>query len=140
VYPALIDVNPLPQASDSNNWENVLVNGNSWNNAYRSSFPGGDDTSFLEWDVPLSAGTWALEVTYVKDLNSGILTFSLDDETPIGTFDSHSPVTEFNEQGLITGITVGTSGMHTLRVRTATKNPSSTQYYGYLVWLRLVKQ
>lgn len=138
VYPALIDVNPLPQASASNNWDNVLVNGNSWNNAYRSSFPGGDATSFLEWNVPLSAGTWSLEVTYVKDLNSGILTFSLDDETPIGAFDSNSATTEFNQRGLIAGITVGTSGMHTLRVRTATT--SSTQYYGYLVWLRLVKQ
>ena len=40
----------------------------------------------------------------------------------------------------ITGITVGTSGMHTLRVRTATKNAASTHFYGYLVWLRLVKQ
>ena len=37
-------------------------------------------------------------------------------------------------------ITVATSGMHTLRVRTDAKNAASSNFFGYLVWLRLVKQ
>ena len=37
-------------------------------------------------------------------------------------------------------IQVATSGMHTLRVRTDAKNAASSNYFGYLVWLRLVKQ
>ena len=36
--------------------------------------------------------------------------------------------------------TVGTTGMHTLRLSTDAKNAASSNNFGYLVWLRLVKQ
>ena len=36
--------------------------------------------------------------------------------------------------------TIAASGMHTLRVRTDAKTVVSNKYFGYLVWLRLVKQ
>jgi hypothetical protein len=32
------------------------------------------------------------------------------------------------------------SGMHTLRIRTDAKNVASSKHFGYLNWLRLVKQ
>jgi hypothetical protein len=38
------------------------------------------------------------------------------------------------------GGTIVASGMHTLRVRTDAKNVASSKYFGYLIWLRLVKQ
>ena len=47
---------------------------------------------------------------------------------------------EQNAQENIPTIVVSTSGMHTLRVRTDDKNAASSNYFGYLVWLRLVKQ
>ena len=42
VYPALIDVNPIPRASASNNWDAFIVNNASLNNGYRSSHTNGD--------------------------------------------------------------------------------------------------
>ena len=36
--------------------------------------------------------------------------------------------------------TVGTTGLHTLRLSTDAKNAASSNNFGYLVWLRLVKQ
>jgi hypothetical protein len=139
VYPALIDVNPVPQATDSHNWDAFIVNGQSLNNGYRSSHTNGDDTSYVEWRLPLEAGNWAIEVTYVKAEDAGVMTFSLDG-VDIGSVDAYAAAIEQNARAPITGITVGSSGIHTLRVRTDAKNIASSNYFGYLVWLRLVKQ
>ena len=139
VYPALIDVNPVPQATDSQNWDAFIVNGQSLNNGYRSSHTNGDATSFVEWRLPLEAGNWSLEVTHVKADDAGIMTFSIDG-ADAGSVDGYSASIEQNARESIASITVGTSGMHTLRVRTDAKNAASSNYFGYLVWLRLVKQ
>jgi collagen triple helix repeat protein len=139
VYPELIDVNPVPRATASNNWDSFAAEGHSWNGGYRTSFPGGDATSFLEWRLPIAAGTWDMEVTHVKNFDAGILSFSLDG-VPIGTVDGYDAGTVFNAPGTVAAISVATSGMHTLRVQTGTTNAPGGTFYAYLVWLRLVKQ
>jgi hypothetical protein len=138
VYPALVDINPVPEPTDKNRWDEVALNTDAWNNAYRRSSSNGDPTSYLEWRVPIGAGTWKLAVTYVGTPDAGIMTFLLDG-TPIGTVDGYKASTTFNAEDTIGGIHVPTSGLHTLRVETSTQNPASTNYYGYLVWLRLIQ-
>jgi hypothetical protein len=140
VYPSLVDVNPVPRATASNHWTDVVVNGQAWNNAYRASFSDGDQTSYVEWDLPLAAGTWDMEVTYVKSHDAGILSFALDGADLGATFDAFDPGTEYNVRDTVSNIVVSSSGVHRLRVRTADKNALSSNYFGYLVWLRLVKQ
>ena len=55
--------------------------------------------------------------------------------------DAYAAAIELNASGMISSITVATSGMHTLRVRTdAPRTRRRRSFYGYLVWLRLVKQ
>jgi hypothetical protein len=139
VYPALVDINPVPQASASNLWSTVFVSSSAWNNAYRSSFPAGNSSSYLEWRIPVGAGTWDLAVTYVASPDAGIMTFLLDG-TPIGTVDGFQDPTTFNVQGVLHDVTVTTSGLHTLRVETSSKNAASSDYFGYLEWLRFVQQ
>ena len=115
----------------------------AWNNAFRSSYPPGDQTSFLEWNVPLAAGTWAMEVTLRQaDLNAGILTFSLDGETAIGTLDAYSAAAiERNVQGVTSRASRWRRPACTRSAcERTTNNPSRRSFYGYLVWLRLVKQ
>ena len=140
VYPSLVDVNPVPRATESNHWTDVVVNGNSVNNAYRASFSDGDQSSYVEWELPLAAGTWDMEVTYVKSLDAGILSFALDGAPLPTTLDAYDPGTVFNARDTVSNIVVSTSGLHRVRVLTADKNASSSNYFGYLVWLRLVKQ
>ena len=130
----------MPQATASHNWDAFIVNGQSLNNGYRSSHTTGDATSYVEWRLPLEAGTWAMEVTHVKADDAGIMTFSLDGVDIAGSVDAYGPAVEQNVRATIAGITVASSGMHTLRVRTDAKNIASSNYFGYLVWLRLVKQ
>ena len=80
-----------------------------------------------------------MEATYVNGDDAGIMTFSLDG-ADIGSVDAYAPTIELNSRATISSINVGASGMHTLRVRTDAKNAASSNYFGYLVWLRLVKQ
>ena len=47
---------------------------------------------------------------------------------------------DYNVQTVIPGVTVASSGIHTLRVQTSTKNAASSDFFGYLVWLRLLQQ
>ena len=137
----LVDIDPKGRAADEHLWGDVVVNGGEWNSAFRGSYPSGDQTSFLEWKVPLEAGTWDLEVTYAVSTDAGMLTFSLDG-TDIGApIDTYAAAIDLAHQDTISSITVATSGVHTLKVRTdAPNNPLSTGFYGYLHWLRLVKQ
>ena len=45
-----------------------------------------------------------------------------------------------NEVGTFAGVEVATTGIHTLRIATPTKNPASAGYFGYLTWIRLVRE
>jgi hypothetical protein len=141
VYPTFIDIDPTTRAADDHLWSGVIVTGAKWNNAFRSSFDeGGDSTSYVEWRLPIGAGTWDMEVTHVTSPDAAILTFSLDG-VDIGSVDSYAPAPiVLNVRGNVLGIPVPSSGMHTLKVRTETKNAASVGFYGYLHWLRLVQR
>ncbi|HWL34336.1 MAG TPA: hypothetical protein VNP89_12100 [Gaiellaceae bacterium] len=142
-YPPIVDVNPILRPSGSNLWDRVQLNGNSWFFGYRSSFPNGTDASYLEWDLPLQAGTWTIDVVYVKSDDAGILSLSLGGDALAPEIDAYRPQAdgiEFNQVATFTGVTVATSGIHRLRIKTASKNPASSGYLGYLTWIRLVRE
>lgn len=78
------------------------------------------------WYVPLTAGTWALDVIYWQYTNSAIFTVSIDGTT-VGTIDTYGASTA-NVVGTITGITVASSKMALVKFAASTKNASSTGY------------
>ena len=119
------------------------MNGNSWFYGYRSSFPNGTSASYLEWDIPLQAGTWTIDVVYVKSHDAGNLSVSLDGNDVGPEVDAYQPEEdgiEFNQVATFSGVNVTTTGIHSLRIRTATKNPASAGHLGYLTWIRLVRE
>ena len=142
-YPPIVDVNPILRPSRSHLWDRVQTNGSSWFYGYRSSFPNGTSASYLEWDLPLQAGTWTIDVIYVKSHDAGILSLSLDGDDVGPEVDAYQPTEDgfaFNEVATFSNVTVATSGIHSLRIRTASKNPASSDYLGYLTWIRLVRE
>jgi hypothetical protein len=142
-YAPIVDVNPFLRPSRSNRWDRVSLNGSAWFGGYRSSFPNGTEESFLEWDVPLQAGTYALDVVHVKSDDAGVLSLSLDGSSLGPGIDAYRPQADgfaFNEIGTFSDVEVATTGIHTLRIATPTKNEASTGYFGYLTWIRLVRQ
>jgi hypothetical protein len=142
-YAPIVDINPILRPSRWNLWDRVQMNNNSWFYGYRSSFPNGTDASYLEWDIPLQAGTWTIDVVYVKSDDAGILSLSLGGDALAPTIDAYRPQADgidFNQVATFTGVNVATTGIHSLRIRTASKNPASSGYLGYLTWIRLVKE
>jgi hypothetical protein len=131
-------VNPVTRPSASQLWGDIRVTPQSWNNVFRASFPNGDASSWIQWKLPIGAGTWDISVTYASSPDAAIMTASLDG-TDVGTIDGYADPSVFNVQGEINNVTVASSGMHTLRIRTDSKNASSSGYFGYLIWIRLVQ-
>lgn len=79
-----------------------------------------------DYSVLLEAGTYTLTVVYYKDGNLAIMDAQLDGVS-IGTQDAYG-VSSFNNVWSLTGITVATSGVKTLRFIGSTKNASSSAY------------
>ena len=92
----------------------------------------------IGWYVPLTAGTWALDIIAPTTSNASILTVSVDGST-VGTADLYSASLTWNVVTTITGITVATSKMALLKFATPTKNASSSSYISFLSHVALGK-
>ena len=142
-YSPIVDINPILRPSGSHQWDRAQINGSSWFNGYRSSFPNGTDESYLEWNLPLQAGTWTIDVVYVKAHDAGILSLSLGGDELGPEIDAYNPVEDgidYNQVATFSNVNVATTGIHTLRIKTAAKNAASAGYFGYLTWIRLVRE
>lgn len=87
---------------------------------------------YIEFSVPLSAGTWTIDAYFVKWPSGGIATITLDG-TQVGTFDCYktSPTT-YNNLFSMSGVVVGSSGNKPLRISANSKNASATKYQAVL--------
>ncbi len=142
-YSPIVDINPILRPSGSHLWDRVFLNGNSWFNGYRSSFPTGTSESHLEWKIPLQAGTWTIDVVHVESSDAGIMTLSLggaDLAPAIDAFRAQEDGIAYNRVATFSGVNVASTGIHNLKIRTASKNSLSTGYFGYLTWIRLVRE
>lgn len=85
-----------------------------------------DYIEFTDW---LDAGTWTLEIWHTTSTAAGVFTITLDGGAAIGaTVDGYTGSTVRNNRVTRTGISVGTSGLHTLRIAMLSKNGSSSGY------------
>ena len=46
----------------------------------------------------------------------------------------------FNQIATFSGVSVASTGIHTVRIRTASKNSLSSGHFGYLTWIRFVQE
>ena len=86
---------------------------------------------YAEWQLPMTAGTWRLDGFVLQTTDSGIITASVDGVDLAGTVDLYASSTGLR---LIawTGIVVSTTGTHNLRLRSNSKNASSSGYRLYV--------
>jgi hypothetical protein len=85
----------------------------------------------ITFKVALAAGTWSITWMIFKLVNAGIYTISLDGVSQ-GTVDGYNSGTQVNQMMTLTGLVATTSGLHDLNFKMATKNASSSGYYGDL--------
>ena len=83
----------------------------------------------IEWDIPMSAGTWSLGIMVATYIDCGIITVTLNGVSA-GTIDTYTGGAVYNSQLTLAGIAVATSGLKRVKFQNATKNASSS---GFLV-------
>jgi len=98
---------------------------------------GGAQNSEIYWDIGISAGTWDLQLTHSKGPNRGIYTVTLD-ATSWGTIDGYAASGSGVEQtrSALTSQTA-TGGKQRLKLKMATKNGSSSSYFGTIQYITL---
>lgn len=96
----------------------------------------GSQNDYIEWKILLNAGTWELFFNYLKNNNNGIYTVTLDGVT-IATIDAYAASLASAQRSITSSIVVGSTGQHLLRFTMATKNGSSSNYYGQLQYIQI---
>jgi hypothetical protein len=81
----------------------------------------------IGWDFIMAAGTWNLNMTFMKIANGAIATVNLDGAA-VGTIDTYNSATTHNNHATVTGFAVPTNAKHRVSLKMATKNASSTGF------------
>lgn len=137
MVPWMIDIDVFMAPGAQTNWatntqseaENIFAGYN---------ISSGDQNAEISWPVVLSAGTWSLSVMHLIGSDKGIYTPYLD-ATALDTFDGYAASPSYNAVSNITSITVATSGKKTLKLKMETKHASSSNYYGAIQKVRLIR-
>lgn len=81
----------------------------------------------IEWDVPITAGTWTLTVIHYTTGSGGICTPSIGG-SDLATFDTYTAGNVRNVVYQASGIVIADSAIYELKLRTDSKNASSSAY------------
>lgn len=93
----------------------------------------------IEYKIVLAAGTYSVYLHVDKDVNRGIITVSVDG-VAIGTVDTYNASRVSNAVGTVTtALVVATNKTVTLNLKMASKNASSSLYYGTVMAIELVR-
>lgn len=90
----------------------------------------------IGWNVLIGSGTWEITTIHRTGNDAGTYTVKLD-STTVGTFDGYTAADTNNVVSTISSISVGSSGIYTLKFVMASKNASSSNYYYKIQWITL---
>jgi hypothetical protein len=134
--PVLLDVDVFLPATANTTWSTITVDSgdNLVHNGTKDS--GGAQNSEISWDLIIPAGTWRIDVMHRKGSDRGVYSVQID-AVEQGTIDGYAAATAYNQTGSVTGIAVATTDKHTLKLKMATKNASSSSYVGSIQQVRM---
>lgn len=130
------DINVFNTPEGSTNFSSLVSDTRCIMNGKRQST--GAQNAEVYWPVVLSKGTWTFSLMHVTASDAGIYSIQID-SVEKGTIDGYSGSGAANTVSTVVGITVATTGKYTLKVKMATKNGSSSSYYGYLQSIRMIR-
>lgn len=116
------------------NWTVLLGENVLPTSGYMGVQSSGAQNDYIEFKVLLGAGTWEISWMNYKAANTGIFTVSIDGGS-VGTVDGYNGSTLAPAISTISSVSIsdtGGSAVHLLRFTMATKNGSSSGYYGNL--------
>lgn len=132
-FPWLIDINVFMTPKSQTNWSATSVLTNFVNNGAKQT--SGAQNAEIAWDVVLGAGTWTVELVHGENINHGIYSVQIDGIEQ-GTIDAYDSL-KANTVSSVANISITESGIHELKLKMATKNPSATLYYGEISHVQL---
>lgn len=135
--PWIINIDPRLGGDSNTNWPVFWAAGGGtapYGNYIRSQGAQNDEIVFS--NVALAAGTWKIIIAYLSGTDRGIFSIRFDGVEK-GTLDGYNVAGTNANLSSVTGITVSSSGRVALSFKMATKNASSSSYYGYLASVEL---
>lgn len=136
VLPWTIYINVFHTAKSHVNWNTFFTTVSQIFSGFMMSSNAQNDE--ITFDVVLHAGTWEIELFYIKSSDAGIFSVQLD-SVEKGTIDSYAAAPAYNQRSSITGIVISTTAEHELKLKMATKHASSSAYYGYITSIRFLR-
>jgi hypothetical protein len=132
VEPWLVDIHVF-QSHGNTNWSTitnvtVII-------YYFDIESNGTQNATIYWYVGLSGGTWDIGLMHNTGTNRGIYSVQVDD-TEVGTVDGYAGVAAKNVISAVTGVAIS-AGKRKIALKMATKNASSSSYYGAITHLQL---
>jgi hypothetical protein len=144
--PRIQTINPITAPKTSSGTTGVVFD--SSNTGYRYNYYRNLDglNSWIEYEIPISAGQWVIYHSYSAGSNRPIVTYTLKDPVTVtndfsATADMYaaSPNHAASAQVGTGTITVNRSGIKVLRVEVTSKNASSSAYLSFLYDVTLYK-
>ena len=129
-----IDVFMTPKSNI--NWDTLIINSLWVHCGTKQSSTAQNDE--ITWDIVLGAGTWSIELMFVK-LNSGGIFSVQFDSVEVGTIDSYLSSTVHNSRSSLIGIVIPKTKKIELKLKMATKNTNSSSYYGVINGIKLIR-
>lgn len=141
VTAAKINGGGLGQNLTINAWQYDSVIGGTWARSVATdqylagvihNISGAADGQGVIYKVFLNAGTYDIAVTHGTGNGKGIIKFKNGSDTVLATLDTYTAGNVESVSTLISGVTVATDGLLTLKVMVDGKNGSSS---GYIIFL-----
>ena len=131
----LVDLDVFMTASAHTNWNSLVTSASFVYNAAKQS--SGAQNDEINFEVTLSAGTWTYEQMHSTGNNRGVYTVTLGDISA-GTIDGYDAAANvYNVFGTLTGIQIPKTGVYRLKLKMASKNAASSNYFGVLNHIQL---
>jgi hypothetical protein len=134
LYPWTIFVPASHTPKSQVNWNTIVLHAAQINNFYLIA--SNTINSEIAWDLVLSAGTWTVELLIYTDAADGIYSIRFDGVEK-GTVDGYSSPAAANILKSVAGIVVPITKKIELRLKIASKNPLSGDYYAHLTGVML---
>lgn len=113
-----------PRASTGSTWTvDMTAIGFGW-----TDISTGTLGNYFEYDEYFEAGTWDLKYWYLTGVTRGITRVFIDGVQIGSDIDMYSASNVRNVSTLITGFSIATTGIHTIRLESVGKNASATSY------------
>lgn len=133
--PWWVDVPPFAYDSTTGPGTLFQATGYSWGSLFRVSDSVDDNADYKAW---LPQGTGQLRVIHGSGIAYGTATIDLNGSS-VGTVDGYSVGTNTNVSTTLSGISVPSTGVHTIGLTVATKNESASNFAFYSHWLQFRK-